>query len=468
MRTTPTRVATAVALGALAFAGACKEATSVPDLNNLPTSAIASGLTPTTFGLVTTGLLNNDRGNLSFNYLVATGTLARDVYNIDPSETRYITEYLGAGIDPSAFSGAGSFTGVFQTIRTANTILNGLGGLSSSFTADEIAASRGLVRTIKAQALYRIFVLRGPNGIPVDVDRDINAPPAPLLCQTSALAAISALLDSANTDLRQASAAKAAFPSALALPAGFKTNGDFTTPAGFATYNRALKGRVEVYRGILGRPQSYTDAITALNASFLNTSGDLAAGPYYTFSTATNETQNPLGAATIYLNKAVGDSIQAGDLRASKITTLAKARTSPAGVSTKYTSPLASTSNLAGSIPIIRNAELILLRAQAYIGLGNLAAATADINVVRTKEGGLPPIAVPATADDAISALLYEKRYSLLLTGGQRLVDLRSYGRLNSKYFGQETSGDAYNSALPIPLAEQNARNGDLSLSCGS
>lgn len=465
MRTTLSRVTAAVGLGALAFAGACKEATSVPDLNNLPSSTIAAGLTPTTFGLLTTGLLNSDRGNLSFNYIVATETLARDVYNLDPSESRYITEYLGSSVDPSAFTGGGSFTGFYSTVRTANTILDGLSALSNSFSAGELAASRGVLRTIKAQALYRVFVTRGPNGIAVDVNHGINDPPAPLLCQTSALAAISALLDSANTDLQQAVTAGASFPSALALPAGFSTNGDFRTPTAFATYNRGLKGRVEVYRGILGRPQSYTDAITALNASFLNVTGDLSTGPYYTYSTATNETQNPISAVTVYLNPAVGDSVQSGDLRASKITTLSKARTLNK-VTTKYVSSLASTSNLTGSIPIIRNAELILLRAQAEIGLGDLAAATADINVIRTREGGLPAVAVPANADDAISAVLYEKRYSLLLTGGQRLADLRSYGRLNSTYFKKEIASDAFNSALPIPLSEQNARGGNVSLTC--
>lgn len=457
-----------VALGALAFAGACKEATSVPDLNNLPSSAISAGLTPTTFALLTTGMLNSDRGNLSFNYLVASETMARDVYNIDPSENRYITEYIGGTIDPSAFTGGGSFTGLYQTVRTANTILDNLNGLSSSLTADEIAASRGLVRTIKAQALYRVFALRGPNGIAIDVDHPITAPPAPLLCQTSALAAISGLLDSANTDLQQAAASNTAFPAALTLPAGFTTNGNFATPAGFAQFNRGLKGRVEVVRGILGRAQSYTDAITALNASFLSTTGDLTAGPYYTYSTAANETANPLSAVTIYLNPKLGDSVQTGDARASKITTV-KAITK-FGVTTTYKSPLASTSNLTGSIPIIRNAELILLRAQANIGLGNLAAAAADINVVRTREGGpaLAAIAVPADANTAISEVLYEKRYSLLLTNASRLVDLRSYGRLSSTYYAKEISSDLFNSALPIPLGEQNARSGNLTLTCGS
>lgn len=467
MRIMLSRSAAAIALGALAFAGACKEATSVPDLNNLPSSTIAGGFTPTTFALLTTGLLNSDRGNLSFGYIVSGETMARDVYNLDPSENRYITEFLGGPPDPSGFGGGGSFIGLYSTVRTANTILDGINSLSTSLSADEIAAARGLVRTLKAQALYRVFALRGPNGVAIDVDRTIaetNKQPAPLLCQTSALAAISALLDSAYTDLQAPAASKTAFP--FSLPAGFTSNGDFSTPAKFALFNRGLKGRVEVARGILGRAQSYTDAVTALNASFLNVTGDLTAGPYYTYSTAPNETVNPIAAVTIYLSPKLGDSVQAGDARASKIATVAKV--SRFGVATTYKSPLASTSNLTGQIPILRNAELILLRAQANIGLNNLSAAAADINVVRTKEGGLPALGTPASADAAISAVLYEKRLSLLLTGAQRLVDLRSYGRLNATYFKPEISTDIFNSALPIPTAEANARSGNLTLTCST
>ena len=455
MRTTLRRSGAVAALGALAFTGACHEATSVPDLNNLPSSTIAAGLTPTTFALLTTGLLNSDRANLSFNYIIAGETMARDVYNLDPSESRYITEYIGGPIDPGAFTGGGSYTGLYQAVRTANTITDQIATLSTSYTTQQIAASRGLINTIKAQNLYREFALRGPSGTPVAVDQPITATPAPVLCQTSALAAISALLDSAYTDLQ--TAGSTAVP--VTLPAGFSTNGNFTTGTGLGQFNRALKGRVEVYRGILGRPQSYTDAVTALNASFLNVTGDLNAGPYYTYSTATNETANPIAAVTVYLNHQVGDSIQAGDLRSSKITVVAKRTLNL--VSSTYKSPLASTSNLTGSIPVIRNGELVLLRAQAEIGLGQLAAATADINVIRTKEGGLPAYTTFPDANSAINALLYEKRYSLLLTGAQRLVDLRSYGRLNAMYFKTlERPDDIYNSALPLPKTETDARGG--------
>jgi hypothetical protein len=131
-------------------------------------------------------------------------------------------------------------------------------------------------------------------------------------------------------------------------------------------------------------------------------------------------------------------------------------------VATTYDSPLSVASNLTGPLATIRNAELILLRAQAEIGLGQLDAATRDINVVRRIEGGLPGYATFTSATAAINAVLYEKRYSLLLEGAQRLVDLRLYNRFNSANLKQELPSDAYNSALPIPKSEADLRNGNV------
>jgi hypothetical protein len=91
---------------------------------------------------------------------------------------------------------------------------------------------------------------------------------------------------------------------------------------------------------------------------------------------------------------------------------------------TLYDSPSAS-------IPIIRNEELILLRAEANIGLGNLSDAIADLNLVRTSSGGLPPYSGPVTAEALLDELLYNRRYSLLWEGGHRWIDLRRYGRLS-------------------------------------
>ena len=273
MRSFLTRSAAAIAAGALAFAGACKEATSVPDLNNLPSSTIASGFTPTTFQLLTTGLVNQDRANFSFRFLVFEETQARDIYNLDPSESRFITEILGNQIDPGGFSGGGNFLGFYQTINTANSLISGAASVGTFAAADQ-AAAKGFAQTIKALQLYRVFATRGPNGLVADAVAPGAALP-PVLCQTSGLARISALLDTAIANLQ---AGGATFP--FTLPPGFSSNGTFNTPATFAKFAYGLKGRTEVYRGILGRAQSYTDAITALNSSFLNTGGNLTDGLY--------------------------------------------------------------------------------------------------------------------------------------------------------------------------------------------
>jgi hypothetical protein len=105
---------------------------------------------------------------------------------------------------------------------------------------------------------------------------------------------------------------------------------------------------------------------------------------------------------------------------------------------------------------ILRDEELVLLRAQAYNEAGQLANAILDINDVRTNYG-LAPVA-PIDKTSAIDAILYEKRYSLLFEGAQRFDDLREYGRLNVTYLPKETATDPYNAALPLPRGELNAR----------
>jgi hypothetical protein len=65
-------------------------------------------------------------------------------------------------------------------------------------------------------------------------------------------------------------------------------------------------------------------------------------------------------------------------------------------------------------VAIIRNEELILLRAEANIALGNLSEAVADLDSIRTSSGGLPPYSGPVTAEGRPDELLYNRRYSLL------------------------------------------------------
>jgi len=312
--------------------------------------------------------------------------------------------------------------------------------------------------------------------MPIDLDHDITAAPAPWTCKQNVLAYISALLDSAATSL---GAASATFP--VSLPSGYKAVAG--TPAGFLKFNRGLKAKVELYRGLSRQAGTgaagYNAAIAALSSSFMQTTdlsaNGLALGVYQNYSTASGETTNSLVDAALHLNQAVADSMASGDLRGSKITKVTTPfaiTISGATISTLYNYTFSiGSSSLTHALPILKNEELLLLRAQAAIELGDLVTATTYLNFVRVNSGGLAPYALFATQAAARNALLYEKRYSLLMEGPQRLLDLRAYSRMNAASFvpGSASSpfpGDLYTSALPITITELNARGGTAPMVC--
>src|SRR5207244_2367333 len=70
------------------------------------------------------------------------------------------------------------------------------------------------------------------------------------------------------------------------------------------------------------------------------------------------------------------------------------------------------TSNTA-PIPIIKNEELILLRAEARFFTGDVAGALTDINFIRTNSGGLAPRGPFTGNADFIAELVKQRRYSL-------------------------------------------------------
>jgi hypothetical protein len=434
----------------------CKDSTSVGDLNNVSSAAVAGGLNAQLNGLLVTGQLNSTRGDLDSRYIVFSESMARDFYRLDNAENRYITETIGGPADYSGFLGGGAFSQFYVTVRAGNTILNAL-PTAKGLGPTEVSATKGLVRTFNALALYRALELRDSLGIAIDVNHPIEDPPAAFVCKPNALASISASLDSAAADL---AAGGAAFP--FTLPAGFSSNGAFNTPATFLRINRAIKGKVELYRGLSRQKPnaaSFAAAVTALTTAIgaaPTSASGLAVGLYNTYSTNAGETRYPIADANIFLNPAVGDSVQAGDLRAAKILTVASK--SLFGVTSKYKTILTDPANLTRPAPIIKVAEMLLLRAQAYIELNDLASATADINTVRTLDGGLAPIAQPATKAAAIDAVLYEKRYSLLAESAHRLVDLRAYSRFNAIQMKSELTGDIFQSTLPIPKRELDTR----------
>jgi len=129
--------------------------------------------------------------------------------------------------------------------------------------------------------------------------------------------------------------------------------------------------------------------LSALGGSFINMSGDLTTGVYHTFSLAGADFSNPLFIAQNQeANVRVAHSsflidAEAGDTRTNKVTL----RDSPRGASGLVgTHDVWIYQSLEDSTPIIRNAELILLYAEAQIG-GDVNEVLAAINVIRNAAG---------------------------------------------------------------------------------
>src|SRR4029079_2510086 len=181
--------------------------------------------------------------------------------------------------------------------------------------------------------------------------------PAPIVAKAAVLTQIATLLDDGLTALN---AGGTAFP--FSLSPGFT---GFTTPADFAKFNRALKARVAAYQG------NYATVLTALNGSFISTTAPLTLGAYHSYSTGSGDTPNalfdPSGRAILAHPSIVTDAENKPDgtpdaRLLAKVAQLPDPHTVQGVTSDRVFSIYNSNT---APIPIIRNEELILLRAEA-------------------------------------------------------------------------------------------------------
>jgi starch-binding outer membrane protein, SusD/RagB family len=416
MRLTSLRPA-ALLLAALAAAGCQDEA--VPNLTNPSLDDIITNPTRAQVQSLATGLIIGNRAALGVQVLDLE-IFGRDAYNLDAADPRWVDEMLGTNLDPGGF-GSRNWDLYYQNIKGANVLIGGT-ATAEALSDEEKSATTGYARTMKALDLLYVLEARDSAGIAIDAGTSTTEL-APIACREPALVRIAALLDTAATDL---AAGGAAFP--FVLTPGFA---GFETPATFATFNRAIKARAEIYRA-KNDPSAYGRALEALAGSFLDTTVSLDRGVYHVFSLASGDAVNPLYQDPATSNYRGHPSVRS-DAEPNDQRVLAKTAIGPSKdyqgvgsniVFTLYDSPTSP-------LPIIRNEELVLLRAQANLGLGNLPAAQTDINTIRVKSGGLAPRTY-SSAEEALDDLLAQKRFSLLFESGSRWVDARLYGRLDA------------------------------------
>jgi len=446
-----------LAIGLLAGVAGCKSLSdpnfNASDLNQLtsnPTRAAVLDAVP--------GLLIGHRSyqDGQVGYVSELGMLGRESVVLDIADPRWVSEMLSASLNP----GDGAFGGNFwfrpyQNVKLASTILTAMAGLSDApdqggMSPAEKAATTGFVETMQALDFLTIVNTHDTNcGCPIETTDDVNTP-APQVDKAAVFAKIESLLGDAIQQLRNGGDS---FP--FSLSDGFT---GFDTPETLLKAVYAIKARVDVYT------MQWDVALNDLDSSFVDTTtatvDGLRVGIYDAYGSGSGDNTNGLfqpNDPNIRGQDSLFNDVETqpnGDMDAR---VLRKTTTIESRKFQGISSGIAFTiyNSLTTPIPIIRNEELILLRAEANIQQGDLEAGRADINFVRRVSGGLDPVGSFADQSAAIDQLLQERRYSLLFEGGHRWIDMRRYDRLDQIAIDPST---AIATAYPLPLEETDAR----------
>lgn len=440
----------------LVAAAACSsDRLSIPNYNSPTVAGVATD--PNGIQLLVTGIQAGQRGGWA-GWVGDASVFGREGYNYFATDARTVSNYLVGILNPQRLERAGfasgNWTGPYQNMKNEVNLVTAAN--ASTLPSDKKNGVIGFAKTMRAYDLLIIAMMRDSLAGPVEIPSD-PATPAPFVSRDSMYKAISGFLDEGKTAL---SSAGTSF--SFQLHSGFA---GFDTPATFLKFNRAIKARVEVIRATQGCGATcYAAALTAISESFAPGTGAASSqavldiGPTHIFSSAAGDGLNGLSFAQVgyrYAHASVvtdaqkqADGVTLDDRVTRKVVALANPVPHPNNISATYRFTMYPNPN--SPAPIIRNEELMLIRAEANIATGNAAAALADLNNIRAVSGKLPAI---ATAN--LDAVMYEKRMSTLYEG-LRWVDMRRWNRLSQLPI--DRAGQFVAKVMPIPQAECDAR----------
>ncbi len=402
---------------------ACGQDLQVPNYNAQSVSELEDAPTAASISIGVIGLLGISREfNTSIlqSHVASAGTFGREGMELDPSNPSHPVDKLEQ-IGPGEGGYAG-FSIAYRLIKQANIVLKAVDKVAA-LSEQQKAGVKGIAKTLQALAFMRLHVSFYDSGFPIDVDVSPNDPIPPVATRAQGEARIAQLLDEGATQL---AAAGTSFP--FALPTGFA---GFNTPPTFLKFNRALKARAAIHA------KNWAGALTALNTSFIDKNVSLKTGVYDTYRNAGDNRPNPLFDPTcraLFAQPEVETKAQkqpGGQLDQRYLDKILKFTTKRVHLIDVSLCFLPLYPSADSPVPIIRNEELFLIRAEANLMLGNRALALDDINFIRTTSGKLAPIADPG-GDALLDELLYNRWYSLMWEAGHRLADMRRHNRLGT------------------------------------
>jgi len=407
------------AIAALATLVACADST-VPDLNNPSVAGFQTSPTGAAAGAITVGMIRGARDNTG-NMAWVVGAFGREGYEMGVAQGD-LTLFVDGPITSNTFYLDLVWDQQYADIRAGNTVLDAMSRIPD-LTSQQKSAMAGFIQTMMAFDLIQLAATRDTFGLPIAVDITPGGPAAPIADKPTVYQHIFNLLDSGQTNL-QAGGSAFSFP----LPPGFAS---FNTPAAFLQVNRGLRARADILT------KNWADAITDLNASFLSTAQPLTYGVFFDYSANSGDETNILFKPYYYVANWIVDSAQ---LQADGTTLDQRVLTKTVQVAPFILDSITASyqftayNSVSSPLPMLRNEELILLRAEANLNAGNIPAALTDINFIRATSGNLPPYSgnpalnqPHAVSDSLVDELLYEKRYSLLWEFGNNWISTRQY-----------------------------------------
>jgi hypothetical protein len=425
---------TILLLSVLLFFASCKK--DYGNLNNATVGDFLTNASQSELNNLVSGTESGMRNVLNL-YIDDIGIIGREGYHFSGSEPRYVTDLLGASnatLSGSNFYITNPWAARYRVIKNCNILIQAATN-STLINSAQKSGYVGFARTIKAYQLLMNLNLTDSNGIRINVTDPNNL--GPFVNYNNGLAAIASLLDSAKTDLSNASIA-------FTL-AGF---GDFKDAPGLTEFNRAIAARVAIYQ------QNWQAALNDLNASFFGLNTGFNVGVYHVFGTGSGDQLNPVfipqnqtGEVRV-AHPSFAKDIEVGDDRINKAT-LRNEVASLSGLSSDRDVWVYSSST--APIPIIRNEELILIYAEANIQVNNLNEGVKAINVIRNGHG-LGDYSGLVNGPALITEMLNQRRYSLFFEG-HRWIDMRRYNLLNSLPI--DRPGDDVWTEFPLPVTEQ-------------
>jgi hypothetical protein len=402
---------TPLVAAALVVFAACDIDLDVPNLNN---PSAGGDATRSTVIAGAQGLIAVARGDATSNVVSSFGIWGREAYTLAPEEPRPYMDNLIGPRDPNSF-GSGAFFN-YGTLVNVRAVLQGVDAVSNMTDAEKEGV-RGFAKTIAAHGYYQTALAYTEFGAPAGPPETPTAALEPIATGAELYQRAFTLFDEAYQHLQNAGSS-----FAFSMTPGFA---GFNTPQTFARVNRALKVRALKYAG------RWADVLTTLPQTFIDPAGSLALGAYFDYFAADNAFNPFNDPRTSYVhprilaNAQLKADGQKDDRATSK--TVAVTPFSLQGVTVTEKPNMYPTST--SPFPWITNEELILIRAEAKFATNDAAGALADVNIVRTRSGGLPA-ATGLTGQALLTEILYNRLYSLLWRGGYAYWDAKQYDRL--------------------------------------